>query len=709
MKTQTDKTQEPQKETVQRAQQESSRGGEATIADNRPIIAGQRKLRSAMGGAEDTTNSIPVQRKTRPERSRRNNTGLPDNIKSGIENLSGYSMDDVKVHYNSNKPAQLQAHAYAQGTDIHLAPGQEKHLPHEAWHVVQQKQGRVKPTRQLKSKVNINDDAGLEREADVMGAKVTQTIDNQSEDISQRKLSSLQTKQANTLRLLQFSESPIQRKLKIISPKTGKDIIAPMLEKRGFSETFKTAYERCLKVAEIKKDKELIAYFENNEKLIKKQLWRWIDNKPGTQRNKSNFIYGRKQQNRVYGSWYDLALGLTGWVKAQPVRRKEKKMAASIYNNPAVEAALDYLCKKLYHKIMKLNDQVVVEESTHKNILKELNEGKSIAKGRIENEKWKADETTGDAVKLGHYQRYYRNKAESKGQLAMGHLLPDNKLTALKNPVSLSVKDKVILLHDLMEYFGVAQKWNPPSPGKGLIPKETVEETTVSTNINENGERTETAAMTGGTREENQRARGKGLSQATRDEKASNTLLARRLNLPIWAGQSMTTVRMLKLAQWVGASKLEIKALAEGIFAYWRLDYDHTSDFAYHTFFEVFDVAKNFGVDYKIKKNHEGYNLLDLKELREEAKENIEDIKASMKPFLMYYRGNHISIRNVKTIDGQSILGEVLESMEIKLNSMSTIINDSENAKELGSMMVDLEDIKQFVSDHSFLIEIAIF
>src|ERR1700744_6392459 len=87
-----------------------------------------------------------------------NNTGLPDQLKSGIENLSGHSMDDVKVHYNSDKPAQLNAHAYAQGSDIHIASGQEKHLPHEAWHVVQQKQGRVKPTMQLKGKVNITDD-----------------------------------------------------------------------------------------------------------------------------------------------------------------------------------------------------------------------------------------------------------------------------------------------------------------------------------------------------------------------------------------------------------------------------------------------------------------------------------------------------------------------------------------------------------------------
>ncbi len=101
-----------------------------------------------------------------------NRTGLPDNLKAGIENLSGYAMDDVNVHYNSDKPAQLHAHAYAQGTDIHIASGQEKHLPHEAWHVVQQKQGRVKPTMQLKDEVQVNDNAGLEKEADEMGIQL---------------------------------------------------------------------------------------------------------------------------------------------------------------------------------------------------------------------------------------------------------------------------------------------------------------------------------------------------------------------------------------------------------------------------------------------------------------------------------------------------------------------------------------------------------
>ena len=100
-----------------------------------------------------------------------NKTGMPDQLQSGIENLSGLSMDNVSVHYNSSKPAQLQAQAFTQGTEIHITPDQEKHLPHEAWHVVQQEQGRVRPTVQMNDNRAINNAQGLEKEADKMGAK----------------------------------------------------------------------------------------------------------------------------------------------------------------------------------------------------------------------------------------------------------------------------------------------------------------------------------------------------------------------------------------------------------------------------------------------------------------------------------------------------------------------------------------------------------
>lgn len=99
-----------------------------------------------------------------------NKTGLPDNLKTGIENLSGLSLDNVRVHSNSSKPATVGAYAYTQGTDIHVAPGQMKHLPHEAWHVVQQIQGRVQPTGEIAG-LPVNDSAVLEKEADIFGAK----------------------------------------------------------------------------------------------------------------------------------------------------------------------------------------------------------------------------------------------------------------------------------------------------------------------------------------------------------------------------------------------------------------------------------------------------------------------------------------------------------------------------------------------------------
>jgi hypothetical protein len=105
---------------------------------------------------------------------RNNPHGLPHQLRSGIEALSGVDMGDVTVHRNSAKPAQLSAAAYAQGSEIHLGPGQERHLPHEAWHVVQQRQGRVKPTMQMSQGVMVNDDRHLEHEADVMGAKAAQ-------------------------------------------------------------------------------------------------------------------------------------------------------------------------------------------------------------------------------------------------------------------------------------------------------------------------------------------------------------------------------------------------------------------------------------------------------------------------------------------------------------------------------------------------------
>ena len=142
--------------------------------DSRAIQNNSEKHESIAQFKDNRSLSIvEVGENTAQLEKKENLTGMPDDLKEGIESFSGFSMDDVRVHYNSSKPATVQALAYTQGTDIHVAPGQEKHLPHEAWHVAQQMAGRVSPTTNING-MPVNDNVELEHEADVMGEKAVQ-------------------------------------------------------------------------------------------------------------------------------------------------------------------------------------------------------------------------------------------------------------------------------------------------------------------------------------------------------------------------------------------------------------------------------------------------------------------------------------------------------------------------------------------------------
>tara|TARA_B100001093_G_scaffold66104_1_gene56044 strand:+ start:6490 stop:8040 length:1551 start_codon:yes stop_codon:yes gene_type:complete len=123
-----------------------------------------------------------------------NNSSIPNNLKSGVENVTGVSMDDVKVHYNSSEPAKVNAHAYAQGNEVHLGAGQEKHLPHELGHVAQQKKMNVKPDSKINGQL-INTDQKLEMDADSIGQKAINY--NSNNNIQLKSIDS----ESNTLQL----------------------------------------------------------------------------------------------------------------------------------------------------------------------------------------------------------------------------------------------------------------------------------------------------------------------------------------------------------------------------------------------------------------------------------------------------------------------------------------------------------------------------
>jgi hypothetical protein len=97
-------------------------------------------------------------------------------VRHDMERSLGADFSGVRVHEGPHAPA-LGALAFATGNDLHFAPGRfdtsstdgRSLLGHELAHVVQQREGRVAAPGQGKG-LPINDDDGLEREADAWGA-----------------------------------------------------------------------------------------------------------------------------------------------------------------------------------------------------------------------------------------------------------------------------------------------------------------------------------------------------------------------------------------------------------------------------------------------------------------------------------------------------------------------------------------------------------
>jgi hypothetical protein len=115
-----------------------------------------------------------------PMRPKAGGLPLPSEVRSKMETAFSADFSDVRVHVG-HEATRLGAIAYTWGTNIHFAPGQynphtlqgQKLLGHELWHVLQQKQGRVK--NPFGGGVAVVQDHALEAEADRMGIKAALT------------------------------------------------------------------------------------------------------------------------------------------------------------------------------------------------------------------------------------------------------------------------------------------------------------------------------------------------------------------------------------------------------------------------------------------------------------------------------------------------------------------------------------------------------
>lgn len=120
---------------------------------------------------------------------------IPQPLRTQMESAFNANFANVKI-LEGNHVGAVGAIAYTQGDQVHFAPGQfnpDTHagkalLGHELGHVVQQRQGRVKPTTKVNG-LPVNDESSLEQEADSMGQRAAQmktaaTLQRQESDQS---------------------------------------------------------------------------------------------------------------------------------------------------------------------------------------------------------------------------------------------------------------------------------------------------------------------------------------------------------------------------------------------------------------------------------------------------------------------------------------------------------------------------------------------
>lgn len=369
--------------------------------------------------------------------------------------------------------------------------------------------------------------------------------------------------------------------------------------------------------------------FNTHEARIRSQLKLWIEDEPGDKTSpKSHPEFGRKRQERAYRDYMSLAHALIGWVEAKPKRHEEKEYAGIIYENPVVNEQLNAVMRKIHTKIKELETQDPKVDAARA--------------GAIRQELRDMTNQAGEAI--GTYRQWYEQHHPTK-------VVEKNPLEALADPAQVSFRDKVAILHDLMEYFATA-KHTHETKGTGLLPEPDAD-MPFTTGIGPGG-----API----REPAGRANVPGAPNAVRDETNPGTQFARRHKIPVWASQSFTTARMLELGQWVGADTAELAAISWGIFAFWRLDYDHTS-IAYHTLHEVMDVALNYGVGYNPLKPDQGLSVL---------------VDQAVAQCRTYYLATDASLKKLVSAfpsDGDDILKEYVGEAEKVVGNIGRILD----------------------------------
>jgi hypothetical protein len=543
------------------------------VPPDEPAPGGAPQLRLSLGNAvisrivelarqaEDAGEGPAVQRSSVDEVVESRGESLPAEVQRVAEAGYGDDFSGVRVHRDAvavRSAREFRARAYTTGDHVVMPPGSDDMHTwlHELDHVRQQRRGAVQGTDRGDGVQVSHPSDRHEKEADTNATRVLR-----GDHPAARSGSGVDG----------GADRPaVQRVLKVggstLPTRSG-----------GHSPQARQVWEQVAALGAFQ------ARSAEDQAAMEAQFWKWVDEKPGTPTGHSP--WGRKQQKRDYDRIEDLEAGLHGWVAAKPERHTEKEYAESIAENPDVGIQLNSILYRVLQKVDSLADSEDEDvRAKYGEVVRELEQVTTLGPKA-------GDPRQGNDERPRGWYQYYLTIHGSRANPAIMHTIRNGVLEVMLKPTKYTFLDKIVVLHDLMEYFGDQRPWNPPGAGAGMLPA--VEPELIhSTKDVQGGVRSTTPD------------RGRS-DQGTRNEQASSTRFARQHNLPVWSGASNTTAHMLNLTRWVEATRQEMTALAHSIFAFWRLYYDHTS-LAPHTLHEVMDVAQNFGVPYDPLDRYEG-------------------------------------------------------------------------------------------------------
>ncbi|MER5357680.1 DUF4157 domain-containing protein [Streptomyces sp. NPDC002785] len=516
---------------------------------------------------------------------RRPGRPLEDGVRTVMEDRLGADFGAVRVHDDAvaDRSARgIGALAYTSGEHVVLGHGgRDPHtLAHELTHVIQQRSGPVAGSHEVQG-LKVSDPSDrFERAAE---ANATWALADVQRAPSTTASHAGVSSGAGTA--VQDGPAPVQRFVKVNITMYTDD----PARTRGLPTG--SADELVEKVAEAVRtsdDTTLSQEYEDNKDEVEKQARKWVaDLQVGQPGPKSSAAFGRKAQNRSYLDHLDLARALVGWVLQKQGRREEKLYAQQLQGDPQFAADLDSVLRKVRGWIGRLGNEGATFADPNRGsidmdrMMRELSTGRGTAMGGPEN--------------FGPYQRHF-DKPYGQHPTEFGGAF----LKVLDTPEDYGVRDKMIVLHDVYDYFkmrNVGRK-DPETAGNGAFP-DTPDGGPGSPYLQNTQE-----LSPDGTRKTSSTDRGS--KTTVRDEKAPSTKMARSNRIPVWAGASHTTARLLHLGRTAGATPEELNAVALGIFSFWRIDYDHTADLAAHTLHEVLDIASNFGVPYNANVSQAG-------------------------------------------------------------------------------------------------------